>query len=107
MQKLPNNTKLNAAPNPFSPYRDERTIFSYTLPEVLSTVTLRIFDLKGRMVRKLVDQILHSSEGNIIWDGRNDNGKKLPVGVYIVLMQATARESEKVYSKKITVVIGK
>ena len=107
VQKLPNNTKLNAAPNPFSPYRDERTIFSYTLPEVLSTVTLRIFDLKGRMVRKLVDQILHSSEGNIIWDGRNDNGKKLPVGVYIVLMQATARESEKVYSKKITVVIGK
>jgi len=107
VQMLPNNMKLNAAPNPFSPYRDERTIFSYALPEVLSTVTLRIFDLKGRMVRRLVDQVLQSSEGNIIWDGRNDSGKKLPVGVYIVLMQATARESEKVYSKKITVVIGK
>ena len=107
VQMLPNNMKLNAAPNPFSPYRDERTIFSFALPEVLSTVTLRIFDLKGRMIRRLVDQILQSSTGNIIWDGRNDNGKKLPIGVYIVLMQATARESEKVYSKKITVVIGK
>lgn len=107
VQVLPNNMKLNVAPNPFSPYRDERTIFSFALPEVLSTVTLRIFDLKGRMIRRLVDQLLQSSEGNIIWDGRNDNGKKLPIGVYIVLMQATARESEKVYSKKITVVIGK
>ena len=107
VQMLPNNMKLNVAPNPFSPYRDERTIFSYALPEVLSTVTLRIFDLKGRMIRRLVDQVLQSSTGNIIWDGRNDNEKKLPVGVYIVLMQATARESEKVYSKKITVVIGK
>ena len=107
VQMLPNNMKLNVEPNPFSPYRDERTIFSYALPEVLSTVTLRIFDLKGRMIRRLVDQVLQSSTGNIIWNGRNDNGKKLPVGVYIVLMQATARESEKVYSKKITVVIGK
>ena len=107
VQVLPNNMKLKVAPNPFSPYRDERTIFSYALPEVLSTVTLRIFDLKGRMIRRLVDQVLHSSTGNIIWDGRNDNGKKLPVGVYIVLMQATARKNEKVYSKKITVVIGK
>jgi len=107
MQMLPNNMKLKVEPNPFSPYRDERTIFSYALPEVLSIVTLRIFDLKGRMIRKLVDQVLQSSTGNIIWNGRNDNGKKLPVGVYIVLMQATARESEKVYSKKITVVIGK
>lgn len=107
VQMLPNNVKLKVAPNPFSPYRDERTIFSFSLPEVLSTVTLRIFDLKGRMIRRLVDQVLQSSEGNIIWDGRNDNGRKLPIGVYIVLMQATARESEKVYSKKITVVIGK
>ena len=107
VQMLPNNMKLNASPNPFSPYREERTIFSFTLPEILSTVTLRIFDLKGRMVRRLIDQILQSSSGNIIWDGYNDDEKKLPIGVYIVLMQATARESEKVYSKKITVVIGK
>lgn len=107
VQMLPNNMKLNVSPNPFSPYRAERTIFSFTLPEVLSTVTLRIFDLKGRLIRRLVDQVLQSSTGDIIWDGRNDNGKKLPVGVYIVLMQATARDSEKVYSKKITVVIGK
>lgn len=107
VQILPTNMKLNVAPNPFSPYNEERTIFSFTLPEVISTVTIRIFDLKGRLIRKLVDQQNQAANGNLIWDGKNDNGKICPIGVYIVLMQATARGSEKVYSKKCTVVIGK
>ncbi|NQV18043.1 MAG: lamin tail domain-containing protein [Armatimonadetes bacterium] len=107
VQVLPSNVKLSVNPNPFSPYQSERTIFSFKLPEKLSRVTIRIFDLKGRLVKKLVDQTLQASEGDLIWDGRGDNGKNLPIGVYIVLMEATSRESEKVYAKKTTVVIGK
>ncbi|HPR17220.1 MAG TPA: lamin tail domain-containing protein [Candidatus Cloacimonadota bacterium] len=107
IQVLPAVARLYASPNPFSPYRGEHTIFSVCLPEIISTMTLRIFDLKGRMLRKLVNQELVASEGNIVWDGRNDSGKKLPIGVYIVLLEATSRESEKVYEKKTTVVIGK
>ena len=107
VQVLPTKMKLSVEPNPFSPYRSERTIFSFKLPEIISTVTIRIFDLKGRMINKLVDQTMQASEGNIIWDGKDKNGKNLPVGVYIVLMEATSRDTEKVYSKKITVVIGK
>jgi hypothetical protein len=100
-------TKLKPEPNPFSPYRGEHTIFNFILPEVISRMTLRIFDLKGRLVRKLVNQQLMAAEGGIVWDGKNDDGKNLPIGIYIVLMQATGRESEKVYEKKITVVIAK
>ncbi len=107
VQVLPVSMKLSVDPNPFSPYRSERTIFSFKLPEIISTVTIRIFDLKGRIINKLVDQSLQASEGNIIWDGKDKNGKYLPVGIYIVLMEATSRDSEKVYSKKTTVVIGK
>ena len=107
VQVLPSNVKLSVNPNPFSPYQSERTIFSFKLPEKLSRVTIRIFDLKGRLVKKLVDQTLQASEGDLIWDGRGDNGKNLSIGVYIVLMEATSRETEKVYAKKTTVVIGK
>ncbi len=107
VEVLPSNMKLSVDPNPFSPYRNEYTIFSFKLPQVISRVTLRIFDLKGRMLRKLVNQQLQASTGNIVWDGKGDNGKKLPVGVYVVLMEATSYETEKVYNKKITVVIGK
>lgn len=107
VQLLPPEMKLSVAPNPFSPYRGEHTIFSFKLPEVISRMTLRIFDLKGRLIRKLVNQQLQASTGNIVWDGKDDNSKILPIGVYVVLMEATSFESEKVYKKKITVVIGK
>ena len=107
VQVLPSSMKLSIQPNPFSPYRSERTIISFKLPEKISTVTIRIFDLKGRLVKKLVDQTLQASEGDLIWDGRDKNGKNLPVGIYIILMEATSRDTEKVYSKKTTVVIGK
>ncbi|MFC1898012.1 lamin tail domain-containing protein [Candidatus Cloacimonadota bacterium] len=107
VQVLPPKMKLSVDPNPFSPYRGEHTIFSFKLPEIISRMTFRVFDLKGRMIRKLVNQQLQASTGNIVWNGKGDNGKNLPIGVYIVLMEATSFESEKVYKKKITVVIGK
>jgi Lamin Tail Domain len=107
VQVLPAKLKLSVSPNPFSPYRGEYTIFSYKLPEIISRMTLRIFDLKGRMLRKLVNQELQAFTGNIVWNGKDDNGKNFPIGVYVVLMEATSYESEKVYKKKITVVIGK
>jgi len=107
VQLLPHNVELSINPNPFSPFRSERTIISFELPEKLSKVTVRIFDLKGRLVRKLVDQTLQANKGDLIWDGRNDNGRRLPIGVYIILLEATSRESEKTYSKTKTAVIGK
>ena len=107
VELLPTVVRLSVNPNPFSPYRDERTIISFKLPEIISTVTIRIFDLKGRLVKKLVDQTLQASEGDLIWDGRDKNGKNLPVGVYILLFEATSRESEKTYRKTTTAVIGK
>ena len=107
VQYLPKNIKLAVAPNPFSPFKSERTIISFSLPEALSTATIRIFDLKGRLINKLINQELEASGGEIIWDGTNKNGKKLPVGIYIILMDAVSRETEKVYQAKTTVVVGK
>lgn len=107
VQVLPPEMKLSVAPNPFSPYRGEFTVFSFKLPEVISRCTLRIFDLKGRMLRKLVDQQLQAATGNIVWNGKDDQGRNMPIGVYVVLLEAVSLESEKVYKKKITVVIGK
>jgi hypothetical protein len=107
VQVLPAESHLSIKPNPFSPYLEERTIISFKLPEVLSSVTLRIFDLKGRMVNKLLNQQLQASSGEFIWDGNDKSGKRLPVGVYIILMEATSRADEKVYSETKTVVIGK
>jgi lamin tail-like protein len=104
---LPTKAKLAINPDTFSPFRGERTIISYKLPEKLSRVTVRIFDLKGRMKRKLLDQQIQAAEGEFIWDGRSSLNKILPIGIYIILMEATSLETEKVYSQTGTAIIGK
>ena len=54
-----------------------------------------------------MNQQLQASEGEFIWDGKDKSWKKLPIGVYIILMEATSQANEKVYSETKTVVIGK
>jgi len=104
---LPKKEKLQIDPNPFSPYRSERTIISFKLPEKLSKVTIRIFDLKGREKKKITDQSVQAAEGEFIWDGRDDSERVLQVGVYLLLMEAASLATEKVYRQIETIVIGK
>ena len=104
---FPSQASLSLSPNPFSPFRGERTIISFELPERLSRVNCRIFDLKGRLVNTIIDQEIYAAYGTMIWDGRKDDGNNLPVGVYIVLLEATGSDTEKVYRKQGTVVIAR
>jgi gliding motility-associated-like protein len=51
-----------------------------------SQCTLRIFDRYGRVVRTLLsDQELSSN--NVIWDGRDMSGGRLPIGIYVALLE--------------------
>ncbi len=104
---IPTETALELSPNPFSPYRGERTIISFSLPERLSKVNCRIFDLKGRLVKNVVDQEIFAAKGSIIWDGRGTDGRTLPVGVYIIQMEATGSDTERIYRQQATAVIGR
>jgi hypothetical protein len=65
-------------PNPFNPSTDIR----FTLPDD-RMVDLKIYDLRGRVVRTLVKRKLTGGEHEIFWDGRDDNGSPLPSGPYI------------------------
>ncbi len=60
---------------------------------------LRIFDLRGRVVWQ-ASVSPESGRGIVTWDGRNDNGQKVPVGVYLMQLQ-TSRGS---YSTKVSLV---
>ena len=104
---MPTDVTLAVSPNPFSPSRGEHTILSVTLPQQLSRVTIRIFDLEGRLRQTVADQQVQSATTQLIWDGYDNRGKQLHVGVYVLLMEATALADETVYKKTRTLVIGK
>jgi len=71
-------------PNPFNP----RTEIDYTLP-LRTPVTLRIFDVAGRLVRELVSEPYQEAGSHrAIWDGRNDAGRRVGSGVYYYRVDA-------------------
>lgn len=69
-------------PNPFSP----STAISYTLPASGRT-RLRIFDLSGRLVATLVDDVRSAGEHEVRWDGRNGGGGDVAAGVYFARLE--------------------
>lgn len=44
---------------------------------------LKVYDLRGRQVSILVDEVLIASKYSIIWDGVDDTGKHVPTGIYL------------------------
>jgi len=54
---------------------------SYNAPRA-TQVTVRIFDLKGREVATLFDGTCLGPQRSM-WDGRDDEGRRVPMGVYI------------------------
>ena len=84
-------TSLLLSPNPFSPDRDGFEDFlsiNYTLPSNSTVIRIRIFDVNGRLVRRLAQSELSPSAGSITWNGLDDDGNLVRIGMYIVLFEA-------------------
>jgi rhodanese-related sulfurtransferase len=67
------------SPNPFNP----STTIRYNVPESCSEVSLRVYDLRGRLVRVLIDGKREGGEHTVFFDGRYNSGRQLPSGVYL------------------------
>jgi hypothetical protein len=66
------------SPNPFNP----ATTIAYELP-AQGTVTLRIYDVGGKLVRNLVDAVQPEGRHTITWSGVDDAGRRAVSGVYL------------------------
>ncbi len=72
-----------AYPNPFNP----STIISFDLAEK-SGVSLEIFDITGRKICTLVNEIKEAGTYQVIWNGQDDYGKKVASGLYVYRIEA-------------------
>jgi hypothetical protein len=70
-------------PNPFNP----STIISYQLP-VTSYVSLKIYDVLGRDITTLVNEMKTEGTHSVQWNGRNSAGQKVCSGVYFYQLKA-------------------
>ena len=70
-----------ARPNPFNP----STALAFNVPGEVGgarPVTLEIFDVAGRLVRRLVEGPVGTGRQTVLWDGRGDNGRGVGSGTY-------------------------
>jgi len=82
-------------PNPFS----HRTGIPFGLASE-ENVTIRIYDVRGRLVRTLVDGQRKAAAQTITWDGRDTRGTRVAAGIYFYRLEAGAF----VQTKKMVVV---
>jgi hypothetical protein len=64
-------------PNPFNSNTEIR--FSLTQPD---NISLRVFDIAGRLVKELANGSYDMGEHSVIWDGTNSSGGKVSSGIY-------------------------
>lgn len=70
-------------PNPFNP----TTTIQYALPKG-SKVELKIYNILGQVVRKLVDEEKPAGFHQTIWDGRDETGRPVSTGIYLYQIRA-------------------
>jgi len=75
-------------PNPFA----LDTSFSLTLPAA-ERVSVRVYDVAGRLVRTLVDEEMPPGERAVRWDGRDSSGERCASGVYFARVRAGERSA--------------
>ena len=72
-------------PNPFNP----STTINYSVPEgEVPLVSLKIYDLSGRVVSTLVDGMREAGTYSVIWDGTDSFGRSVSSGVYLYRLKA-------------------
>ena len=65
-------------PNPFNPV----TTLHYDLP-VNGLVDITVYDMLGREVKTLINQIQDAGYKSVIWDATNNYGKPVSAGIYL------------------------
>jgi len=81
-------------PNPFNPL----TTITYEIPGVRSDerrVTLTIYSVDGSAVRTLVDRVAQPGRQSVVWDGRDDGGRRVASGVYFYRLRSDDVSTER------------
>jgi len=71
---------LLGAPRP-NPFQASTTI-RYAAPRA-GRMQIMVFDVSGRLVRSLLDDAIPAGNHEVVWDGRDDSGRRVAAGVYL------------------------
>ena len=78
----------------------------YELPVDVASVSVKIYDVKGRLIRCLVNNEPSGARRDVVWDGYDDERQKARMGIYVVLLEGLNERGGNIYSTKGVVVLA-
>jgi hypothetical protein len=76
-------------PNPFNP----STVIRFDVPgrvegsgSTSAKVVINVYDVRGSIVKRLVDAAMPAGPAEVTWNGLNDNGESVSSGIYFLRM---------------------
>lgn len=104
LQKL----HVEISPNPFSPDGDgqeDACLVTIQIPAVHGLLTATVFDVKGRYIKTLANQLPVGSRHTLFWFGKDDKGRRLPTGPYIVYIESLLPTKQEVIISKQVIIL--
>ncbi|NDB78822.1 tandem-95 repeat protein, partial [archaeon] len=74
---------LQNYPNPFNELTTIR--FNNPFPQQIS---IKVYDLRGALIKELINEEVNAGYNNIVWDGKNSDGESVSSGVYFYQIHA-------------------
>ena len=98
---------IGIEPSVFSPDGDgidDNCVITYKLIKAGYTMNAYLFNVEGQLVRHLVKGELIGQEGGFVWNGLDSQGNRVPLGVYVVIVEVFDMEGVvKKYKKAVVV----
>jgi len=79
---------VSSAPNPFTDF----TRVVYVARQGGATTRIRVYNLAGRLMRTLADGSVYEGSHQVVWDGRDQEGRRVPTGMYFVQLENGTHE---------------
>jgi hypothetical protein len=83
----PRALRLTLSPNPAR----ENSVFAVDIPAT-QHVALNVYDLSGRLVSRLVDQVLPAGTHRFDWNNRESGGGRVRSGLYFARLSTSSQE---------------
>lgn len=91
--------------SPCDARKGELISISYKMPHPVSRVNCRVYDLQGRLVATLADNLQVPQTGILTWNGRDKGGAYARRGIYFLLWESQADGGGKIYRRQLTAVL--
>jgi hypothetical protein len=92
--------------SPFNPLADESMHLQYNFRDVANTINCYIYALNGSKVHTIASGLSIGSTGELVWNGKDKQGKAFPRGIYVLLVEAKNSSNQYFLRKQLTVVLA-